>query len=212
MGRFALWRTSDAKNLVHGSLGFESDCRHQLETWGKNDAAKLREQLSIGVDRMGAQLVEELESGNVDVTHALARSRWIPADVVGDFKTRLTEAENGDLDSRCAVGLAYLYGVGVDEDYREAERQFKLAADQGHVLSQYNLGVILSQGYGEPKEPVVSTAYFKAAAENGDADAKRAYKLMKRRLTGAQRRSANDYAKAIVKGDTEAMPMWAGTQ
>jgi TPR repeat protein len=34
----------------------------------------------------------------------------------------------------------YEYGYGVVQDYAEAVRWFRLAAEQGHAKAQYNLG------------------------------------------------------------------------
>jgi tetratricopeptide (TPR) repeat protein len=58
-------------------------------------------------------------------------------------------------------------GQGINQDYEEAKRYYKLAADQGNALAQYNLALIYEviQNYSD------AIHYYKLAAEQGDTDA-----------------------------------------
>ena len=40
----------------------------------------------------------------------------------------------------------YEHGEGVPQDYAEAVRWYRLAADQGYASAQYNLGVMYNNG------------------------------------------------------------------
>ena len=40
------------------------------------------------------------------------------------------------------LGLMYMYGKGVDQDYTKAFKYFSLAADQGWVDGQLQLGIM----------------------------------------------------------------------
>ena len=42
-------------------------------------------------------------------------------------------AEQGYTESQYSLGLMYLWGKGVQQDYREAEAWFRKAAEQGHI-------------------------------------------------------------------------------
>ena len=42
----------------------------------------------------------------------------------------------------------YANGEGVPQDYAAAAKWFRLAAEQGHALSQYNLGLMYDKGEG----------------------------------------------------------------
>ena len=50
----------------------------------------------------------------------------------------------------------YHDGLGVPQNYAEAVKWFRLAADQGHAGAQYNLGVMYFKGDGVPREYVQS--------------------------------------------------------
>ena len=52
----------------------------------------------------------------------------------------IKKAEQGDIFCLYHLGLIYAIGGIVRRDYREAAVWFRKAADQGHVLAQYNLG------------------------------------------------------------------------
>jgi TPR repeat protein len=46
-----------------------------------------------------------------------------------------------------------------------------LAAEQGHVIAQYNLGVRYASGNGVPQSWEEAVKWFRMAADQGDADA-----------------------------------------
>ena len=48
-------------------------------------------------------------------------------------------AEQEDADAQCGLGEMYYGGEGVPQDYAEAIKLWKLAAEQGHEEAQYNL-------------------------------------------------------------------------
>ena len=52
-------------------------------------------------------------------------------------------AEQGDADAQNFLGLCYLNGDGVSINEQEAERLFRLAVQQDHGWSMYNLGTLL---------------------------------------------------------------------
>jgi TPR repeat protein len=41
-------------------------------------------------------------------------------------------------------GVLYEKGDGGETDYEEARRRYQMAADRGHPLAQYNLGMMLA--------------------------------------------------------------------
>ena len=56
------------------------------------------------------------------------------------------EANKGNQSIQCDLGFLYRDGRGVDQDYKEAFRYFKLAADQGDVLACSTLGYAYAYG------------------------------------------------------------------
>ena len=115
-----------------------------------------------------------------------------------DYKTAIAEwrgpADKGDADAQFNMAQAYKLGRGVSADLVQAERFYKLAADQGHLQASDNYGLLLFQNNrrtdalpyltesarrGEPRSQyVLGTGHF-----NGDfvqKDYVRAYALMTR--------------------------------
>ena len=61
--------------------------------------------------------------------------------------------------------------LGGPQDLVEARRWYSLAAAQGHVESQFNLGAVLWNGQGVARDVEEAIKYFKLAAESGEAGA-----------------------------------------
>ncbi len=58
----------------------------------------------------------------------------------------------------------YANGSGVPQDDAEAVRWYRLAADQGVALAQYNLGLMYQFGSGVPQDDVQAHMWFNLAA------------------------------------------------
>ena len=70
-----------------------------------------------------------------------------------------TAAMNGDRKAQSELGYAYTMGLlGLDQNYTEAAKWSRLAAEQGDEDSQVNLGILLAQGYGVQQD--LAEAYF----------------------------------------------------
>ena len=69
--------------------------------------------------------------------------------------------------------LAEMYskGDGVAQDFKEAVKWYKKAAEQGFVLSQYSLGILYHTGNGVNKDFKEAEKWYKKAAEQGFARA-----------------------------------------
>jgi TPR repeat protein len=46
-----------------------------------------------------------------------------------------------------------------------------MAAEQGHTIAQFNLGLCFMYGQGVAKDPVEAVKWYRMAAEQGHADA-----------------------------------------
>ena len=76
-----------------------------------------------------------------------------------------------DAEAQFDLGNQYYTGSGVRQDYSEAVRCYRLAAEQGHANAQYNLGVCLLDGTGVSRNVSEAVKWFRSAAEQEDADA-----------------------------------------
>ncbi len=71
-----------------------------------------------------------------------------------------------------------LYNKGSEESLRKARKYFKLAADQGHVESQFNYAALCKNGQGGEKDLITAREYFKKAADQNHPEAQYIYGLM----------------------------------
>ena len=78
---------------------------------------------------------------------ALPASAQTGDETVADLRVR---AEQGDASAQAALGVMYVAGRGVPEDYGEAVRWYQLAAEQGNDGAQFHLGVMYANGNGRP--------------------------------------------------------------
>lgn len=83
------------------------------------------------------------------------------------FKIRIA-AHFGNAESQCALGEFYMDGInGFQQDYVQAAKWLRKAAEQGHSEAQNNLGLLYSQGNGVPQDPVEAVKWYRKAAEQG---------------------------------------------
>lgn len=89
----------------------------------------------------------------------------------GDYQTALaiwTElAEKGDAESQNSLGAVYGSGSGVVQNDAESMRWYTLAAQQGHILAQFNLG----NAYYRANDFSSAFEMFLLAAEGGYMEA-----------------------------------------
>jgi len=80
-------------------------------------------------------------------------------------------AEEGKVTAQNELGLLYIAGAGVPQNYRHAKKWFEQAAKQGHAEAQVNLGTLYLRGEGAPQSAQMALFWFSRAAEQGDAPA-----------------------------------------
>lgn len=85
----------------------------------------------------------------------------------------IAKAERGDANAQNT--LAYYYSGGqlvempVQQDFAEATRWSRRAAEQGDAVGQCNLGVAYRSGRGVEKDDIEAARWFRLAAEQGVA-------------------------------------------
>ena len=91
----------------------------------------------------------------------------------GDYASALRElkplAEQGDATSQNALGAIYTHTSGRDvpQDYAEAAKWYRKAAEQGHVVAQANLADIYTKGQGVPQDYVQAHLWWNLAGAKG---------------------------------------------
>jgi len=62
----------------------------------------------------------------------------------------------------------YYRGDGVGQDYKAAVKWYKLAAEQGYDLAQFNLGLMYINGHGVAQDYIRVHMWWNIAASQGD--------------------------------------------
>jgi TPR repeat protein len=88
----------------------------------------------------------------------------------------IPKAQNGDAEAQCNLGACYYHGKGVPKDFTEAVKWFRKAAEQGHAVAQFMLGVCYIEG-GFPEDPVEQVKWIRMIAERENAESQYAYAL-----------------------------------
>jgi TPR repeat protein/chromosome segregation ATPase len=77
-------------------------------------------------------------------------------------------AEQADVEAQNALGSAYNEGKsGLKQDYAEALKWFRRAAEKNFAPAQYNLAIAYELGHGVPADERQAFKYYLAAAEQG---------------------------------------------
>ena len=96
------------------------------------------------------------------------------------------QAEQGDAEAQCNLGLMYDFGNGVPEDDTEAVKWYRKAAEQGYATAQHNLGMMYDFGNGVPEDDVESYMWLNLAAAQGTEEAKQSKGILSEKMTKEQ--------------------------
>jgi hypothetical protein len=93
----------------------------------------------------------------------------------GDYARALERAlplaNAGDPRAESLLGLLYYRGRGTAQDFPEAVRWFRRAADDGDAAAEFYLGVMFAEGQGVPQDLEQAVKWYRRAAARGDAQA-----------------------------------------
>jgi hypothetical protein len=84
-----------------------------------------------------------------------------------ETKERYRDLASGMANIQHCLGQMYEKGQGVPQDYAEAARLYRLAAEQGNAAAQNNLAFLYSDGRGVPQDNKEAGRWFRKAAEQG---------------------------------------------
>jgi len=116
----------------------------------------------------------------------------------GDYETArdlfLPLAEQGDDYAQHALGVMYVH----TQSYVEAAKWFALAANQGYVAAQIDLGIMYQDGQGVAQNYVTALMWFEIAITQKSRNARRAVEyhyLLAQKMTKAQIGAAEKLAR-----------------
>ncbi len=127
---------------------------------------------------------ELVEMGYVGEQYAYGEAYYVgrkgvKQDYEKAFECFMNVVESGDdsnwvyVDAEFYLGLCYYNGDGIEQDYREAVKWWRKAAEQGLAVAEYNLGVCYEFGYGVTKNYTEADGwYLKAGGQKKNAEAR----------------------------------------
>lgn len=96
----------------------------------------------------------------------------IAAEMRRDYATAVREwqplAEQGNADAQVHLGLLYLLGQGVLQDFQRAFDWYRKAAEQDHVEASFRLGLMYANGEGIPRDMARARYWRLKAVELGE--------------------------------------------
>ena len=84
------------------------------------------------------------------------------------------------------LGMSYVEGSSLPQDYAEAVKWLRLAAEKGTPMAQYSLGLLHAKGRGVPQDTVRAPMYFNLAAAEGISEAVKARDIAESLMTPEQ--------------------------
>jgi hypothetical protein len=81
------------------------------------------------------------------------------------------DAQAGDADAQCNLGVFYAAGWGIPQDHVEAVSWYRKAAEQGHADAQFFLGFAYYTGQGIPQNYAQAVTWYRQAAAQGQETA-----------------------------------------
>lgn len=92
------------------------------------------------------------------------------ADYQSSLNVWLGRAQAGDPEAQHYVGEIYEKGMGIDPDYAEAARWYRLAAEQGYTRSMVNLAYFYEQGLGVEQDLEQALNWYRDASGSSEDD------------------------------------------
>jgi TPR repeat protein len=80
-------------------------------------------------------------------------------------------AQQGDAAAQADLAEMYYHGEGVQQDYSEALRWYRKAADHENAKGQYGLGLIYYHGHGVTLDLGEALRWYRKSADQGYAKA-----------------------------------------
>lgn len=121
------------------------------------------------------------------------------------------KANNGDPEAQFYLGFLYHIGQFATQNFEEAIKWFRLAADQVNSKAMFSLGLMCRQGQGMPQNLKEAKSWFQKAADLGEIRARQILKVKSLRVGEGGETSRdkgetdNQKLSSAEKGDPETL-------
>jgi uncharacterized protein len=154
---FNSYRISDATSPMT-ITDMEFNATYYFIITVEDDSGQIRKSKEMSYTVVSAE-------GSIQVVDILSHSE--PSAAISDSKptNKVSTPETQD------VTLGWEDGRGVPQDYAEAMKWYRKAADKGNARAQFNLGFMYYDGKGVPQNYAEAMKWFRKAADQGHARA-----------------------------------------
>jgi TPR repeat protein len=106
--------------------------------------------------------------GVADAQQSNALPDVTPSAMIAELQSK---AAKGDAKSQTKLGTCYVKGDGVTNDFSEAVKWYRMAAEQNYAKAEFNLGVCYDEGNGVSKDKTEAVKWYRKAAEQNEVHA-----------------------------------------
>ena len=122
------------------------------------------------------------------------RARLEEENTAAEPLTLEQRAVAGDAVAQYNLGVMYYEGQGVEQNFKDAAKWFRKAAEQENAIAQINLGLMYLRGKGVPEDLKEAAKWFRKAAEQGNAMAQHSLGFMYGKGDGVLQDDVTAYA------------------
>jgi len=125
---------------------------------------------------------------------------YLTGDYDKSFKTMQSLAETSDHGyAQYYLGMMYMKGQGVDQDYRNAGEWFRKASEKSIPQAQYKLGDLYFKGRGVPKDYEFAYIWYSVGASHEHKLSVKAIKKAKEKLSKEELGEADKLIVSYIK-------------
>lgn len=180
--------------FAESTIAGADDYRDGISAYGRKDYATAFEKFRKAAENFNPSLEEFLPAARHDnpgVSDDDLIDYWLR--VYGD--TGVSMVQSSHLLAQFFLGMMYDHGEGVPQDYAQAVRWYRKAAEQGHTSAQFSLGEMYFRGQGVPKDNVLAYMWANLAAAQGGKNAIKIRDTIEQVLTTSQLAEAQELAR-----------------
>ncbi|WP_368231431.1 tetratricopeptide repeat protein [Aeromonas sp. s3] len=181
--------------------------RYWLELAAGSGSHEAEYQLSLQQSDSVARehwLTRAAEGGFSEAQLALAQWQQEQGDLVTARQYFALAAAQGNVDAHYAYGEMLRLGLGGKEDYPQALKEYRQAANAQHRSAQYRMGMMREQGLGAPRNRLHAYAWYLLAATDGNSEASEARDELEKGMTEKEKSAGQKLALhwfvALAKG------------
>lgn len=102
---------------------------------------------------------------------AAKEQQEVRASQKGTIEWYQLQARRGNTQAQTKLGLMYVHGDGVAQDYLQGYRWLQTAASSGDATAEYHLGMMYLEGQGIAQDPIKGIEWLKRAASHNEPNA-----------------------------------------